>query len=86
MLNTTGSLIGAKISGFLDSATYVTGISGSCWALGVIYSGVSGSVDPFSAGQHLKNRIKLSYIDIATLEALTTPPTNEVDLFLLPGS
>jgi len=78
MLNTIGSLAGARSTGLLDCVTYAAGISGSCWSLGLLYSGVAGSHDPFDAGQHAKDRIQLSYLDTATLEALITPPTNKV--------
>ncbi|KAF8580443.1 FabD/lysophospholipase-like protein [Ramaria rubella] len=82
MLNTIGSLSGAQGTGLLDCVTYTAGISGSCWSLGLIHSGVAGSHDPLAAGQYAKERIQLSYLDTATLEALITPPTNK---YLLSG-
>ncbi|GJJ06102.1 hypothetical protein Clacol_000291 [Clathrus columnatus] len=82
MLNTIGSLSACNSTRLLDCVTYTAGISGSCWALGTIYSGVAGSTNPVDAGQHVKDRIKLSYLDMATLEALVTPPTNK---YLLSG-
>lgn len=78
MLNTIGSLSACEFTGLLNCITYTAGISGSCWALGTIYSGVAGSNHPVDAGQHVKERISLSYLDMATLEALVTPPTNKV--------
>lgn len=78
MLNTIGSLAACESAGLLSCITYTAGISGSCWALGTIYSGVAGSSNPADAGQHVKERISLSYLDMATLEALITPPTNKV--------
>ena len=96
MINTTGSLIGAKESGLLDCVTYISGISGmpalilvstslsltppegSCWALGALYSGVSGSYEPVDSAEHLIQRIQTSYVDASTLDLLTTPPTNKV--------
>lgn len=51
---------------------------GSCWALGVMYSGVAGSVQPRPTAQHLKDRIQVSYLDMETLDALVRPPTNKV--------
>ena len=95
MINTTGSLIGAKESGLLDCVTYISGISGmqalvlvsislsdsaegSCWALGALYSGVSGSYEPGDSAEHLIQRIQTSYVDASTLDLLTTPPTNKV--------
>ena len=96
MLNTVGSLCGAKATGILDCVTYTAGVSGkatgtgtmtnadslsplgSCWALGVIHSGVSGSHLPHDAARHLKDRIQISYLDMETLDALINPPTNKV--------
>ena len=78
MLNTLGSLSGAKQAGLFDCVAYTAGISGSCWSLGILYSGVAGSNNPLDAAEHAKDRIKLSYVDTATLEALVTPPTNKV--------
>ncbi|KAI0078788.1 FabD/lysophospholipase-like protein [Panus rudis PR-1116 ss-1] len=82
MLNTVGSLIGAQSSGLLPCLTYAAGVSGSCWALSVLYSGVAGSIDPKSTAEHLKGRIETSYLDTATLDLLTNPPTNK---YLLSG-
>ncbi|KAH8099985.1 FabD/lysophospholipase-like protein [Cristinia sonorae] len=81
MLNTVGSLIGAQATGVLPCTSYVAGVSGHCWALAVMYPGVAG-YSPRDVGQHLKERIDTSYLDMVTLEALTTPPTNK---FLLAG-
>lgn len=82
MLNTTGSLIGAQRSGILPCVTYTAGVSGSCWALSVLYSGVAGSHDARDAAEHIKSRLQTSYLDTVTLDALTTPPTNK---YLLSG-
>lgn len=57
--------------------------SGSCWALAVLYSGLSGSPpDPKAAGEHIKQRINKSYLDSSVLDVLTTPPLNKVCVFL----
>ncbi|KAI0635382.1 FabD/lysophospholipase-like protein [Trametes polyzona] len=77
MLNTLGSLAAAKSSGILDCTTYTAGVSGSCWALGILYSGVAGSHAPEDAAAHAKDRIRVSYLDMDTLDALVTPPTNK---------
>ncbi|OBZ72357.1 Cytosolic phospholipase A2 [Grifola frondosa] len=82
MLNTLGSLSAADSMGLLDCITYTAGVSGSCWALGVLYSGVAGSHAPNDAAQFIKDRIQTSYLDTATLDALITPPTNK---YLLSG-
>lgn len=95
MLNTAGSLCGAKTTGILDCVTYTAGVSGnilccqlvvaganlgtgSCWALGIMHSGVAGSSQPSDAAQHLKDRIQTSYLDMDTLDALVKSPTNKV--------
>ncbi|KAH8119590.1 acyl transferase/acyl hydrolase/lysophospholipase [Phellopilus nigrolimitatus] len=82
MVNTTGSLVGAKKSGIFDCTTYMAGISGSCWALGVLYSGVAGTTEPKAAAEHITERIRTSYVDMSTLDMLTNPPTNK---YLLSG-
>jgi cytosolic phospholipase A2 len=82
MLNTIGSLSGAQEAGILGCITYIAGVSGSCWSLGVIYSGVAGSCNPLDAGRHVKDRIQFGYLDKRTLEALIVPPTNKVFLLL----
>ena len=51
---------------------------GSCWALGVLYSGVAGSHVPKDAALHAQDRIAISYLDLDTLDAMITPPTNKV--------
>ncbi|THG96596.1 hypothetical protein EW026_g5257, partial [Hermanssonia centrifuga] len=82
MLNTIGSLIGAESAGILSCVSYTAGVSGSCWALGVLHSGVAGLFQPKDAAAHLKDRIQLSYLDRSTLDALVTPPTHK---YLLSG-
>lgn len=61
------------------------GLVGSCWALGILYSGVAGSHVPGDAAAHAKQRIQTSYLDMETLDALVTPPTNKVCVALISG-
>ncbi|KAI5116571.1 hypothetical protein M0805_006728 [Coniferiporia weirii] len=82
MTNTVGSLIGAKKSGVLDCITYMAGISGSCWALGVLYSGVAGTTAPEAVAEHINERIRISYVDVSVLDMLIRHPTNR---YLLSG-
>ncbi|KDQ21728.1 hypothetical protein BOTBODRAFT_168945 [Botryobasidium botryosum FD-172 SS1] len=82
MCNTAGALKGAKSNGLLDCTTYIAGISGSCWALGVMYSGVAGSPSPDNVIEHIKQRVAVPYLDMSTLDMLITPPTNK---YLLSG-
>ncbi|CDO78125.1 hypothetical protein BN946_scf184725.g4 [Trametes cinnabarina] len=63
MMNTLGSLSAARTHGILDCVTYT--------------AGVSGSHLPEQAAAHAKERIKTSYLDMETLDALVTPPTNK---------
>ncbi len=56
---------------------------GSCWALSVMYSGVAGSVLPEDVADYLEDRIQVSYLDMSTLDALVTPPTNKVRALLI---
>ncbi len=80
MTNTIGSLVGARESGILDCTTYVAGISGSCWALGVLYAGVAGHRSPMpeSAAEHIKSRISTNFLDSSTFDLLTKSPTHKV--------
>jgi len=83
MCNTAGSLLAAQNSGLLDVTTYLAGISGSCWAIATLYSGVVGDVPPIERLiEHLTSRIQKSYFDMETLDLVTTPPTNK---YLLGG-
>lgn len=56
--------------------------AGSCWALGTLYSGVSGSFQPVDVASHLLDRITTSYLDTETLDALITSPTNKVRIVI----
>ncbi|KAI0784211.1 FabD/lysophospholipase-like protein [Abortiporus biennis] len=82
MLNTIGSLIGAESCGLFPCLTYTAGVSGSCWALSVLYTGVAGSHRAQDAAKHIVDRIKTSYLDVETLDEMVTPPTNK---YLLSG-
>ncbi|QRV94152.1 phospholipase [Ceratobasidium sp. AG-Ba] len=82
MVNTFGALKGAQETGILDCTSYVAGISGSCWALGILYSGIVGGPSPQDARSHLVSRIQTPYLDTSTLDMLVTPPTNK---YLLSG-
>ncbi|EJU04124.1 FabD/lysophospholipase-like protein [Dacryopinax primogenitus] len=83
MFNTVGSLLAAQNSGLLDVTTYLAGISGSCWAITTLYSGVVGDAPPIERlAQHLSMRVQKSYFDMETLDLMTTPPTNK---YLLSG-
>ncbi|KIM27647.1 hypothetical protein M408DRAFT_329861 [Serendipita vermifera MAFF 305830] len=91
MTNTTGSLVGAKETGLLDCVAYMAGISGSCWALGVLYSGIPNRAkdggplkipDPEVAAEHIKDRISKTFFDTYTIDLLTKKPTNK---YLLSG-
>jgi len=86
MTNTTGSLVGAKETGLLDCISYIAGISGSCWALGVLYSGIpnhSPLPNPQLAAEHIKDRISKTFFDTLTLDMLTINPTSKVSVFRL---
>ncbi|KAF8608820.1 FabD/lysophospholipase-like protein [Ceratobasidium sp. AG-I] len=82
MVNTSGALKGAQETGILDCTSYIAGISGDCWALGIMYSGVAGSPSPSQVHQHLISRIQIPYLDMSTMDLLITPPTNK---YLLSG-
>jgi len=83
MTNTTGSLVGAKETGLLDCISYMAGISGSCWALGVLYSGMPTRFalpEPKLVAEHIKDRISKTFFDTVTLDLLTKSPTNKVSI------
>ncbi|KAG8936963.1 hypothetical protein FRC02_009100 [Tulasnella sp. 418] len=82
MCNTAGALVAAERSGILDCTTYMAGISGSCWSMGALYSGVSGSYSPTKVAEHLRKRASIPYIDSAVLDLLVNSPTNK---YLLSG-
>ena len=70
---------GNKHSRFIYSfSSPIRFFAGSCWALGTMYSGVAGSFSPSDAADHLQDRIQKSYLEMDTLDALVTPPTNKV--------
>lgn len=48
-----------------------------------MYSGVAGSVLPEDVADYLEDRIQVSYLDMSTLDALVTPPTNKVRALLI---
>ncbi|GAA96806.1 uncharacterized protein L969DRAFT_253030 [Mixia osmundae IAM 14324] len=81
MVNTIGSLRGAKASGILDCTTYLAGISGSCWALTLYYSLGKGDIEHLIS--HVRSRITTSFFDKTTFDLLTNPPTNS---YLLSGA
>lgn len=60
-------------------STELTFYKGSCWALGALYSGVSGTYDPEICAEHLIRQIQTSYVDMSILDLLTNPPTNKVE-------
>lgn len=70
--------VSGKYRSYTTGESAVMRFSGSCWALGVLHSGVAGSLDPYTVSQHIRQRIRVSYLDRSTLDALVTPPTNKV--------
>lgn len=46
-----------------------------------MHSGIAGSFSPHDTAAHLKDRIQTSYLDMDTLDALVTPPTNKVRVY-----
>ncbi|EUC64323.1 phospholipase A2 [Rhizoctonia solani AG-3 Rhs1AP] len=82
MVNTTGALKGAQDTGIFDCISYIAGISGSCWALAMMYSGVTGSPSPSEAQKHMRSRIQTPYLDISNFDIIISPPFNK---YLLSG-
>ncbi|CAE6517944.1 unnamed protein product [Rhizoctonia solani] len=82
MVNTSGALKGAQDTGILGCTSYISGISGSCWALAMMYSGVAGSPSPNEVQEHIRSRIQTPYLDISNFDIIITPPFNK---YLLSG-
>ncbi|KAF8757315.1 Lysophospholipase catalytic domain [Rhizoctonia solani] len=82
MVNTSGALKGAEDTGILNCTSYISGISGSCWALAMMYSGVVGSPSPSEVLKHLRSRIQVPYLDMRNFDIIITPPFNK---YLLGG-
>lgn len=76
MTSTTGCLLGAHRSGILDVISYISGISGSCWALSSWYSVTAG--DLHRLRNHIKSRITTPFLDLGNFALFTDPPTNKV--------
>lgn len=60
MINTTATLQAAKESGLLDTVTYMSAVSGSCWALNTLYSVGGGDLD--WTLRHLRERVKEPFL------------------------
>lgn len=60
MINTTASLAAAKESGLFDIVTYMSAVSGSCWALNTLYSVGGGDLD--WTLRHLRERVKEPFL------------------------
>ncbi|KAK3294858.1 acyl transferase/acyl hydrolase/lysophospholipase [Chaetomium fimeti] len=73
----TGSFLATAEDGLFDCATYVSGVSGSCWLQSLYYSSVTGA-NFHNAIDHLKARLgtHIAYPPVA-FAALTTSPTNK---------
>ncbi|KAK4126211.1 FabD/lysophospholipase-like protein [Parathielavia appendiculata] len=78
----TGSFLATTEDGLFDCATYVSGVSGSCWLQSLYYSSVTGTSFE-KAIDHLKERLgtHIAYPPVA-FNALTSSPTNK---YLLSG-
>ncbi|EGS21390.1 uncharacterized protein CTHT_0032470 [Thermochaetoides thermophila DSM 1495] len=78
----TGYFSAASEDGLFDCATYVSGVSGSCWLQSLYYSSVTGG-SFLKAIDHLKTRLgtHIAYPPVA-FNALTSSPTNK---YLLSG-
>ncbi|GAA5853889.1 hypothetical protein JCM8547_007486 [Rhodosporidiobolus lusitaniae] len=68
MLNTIGSLGAAKEEGLWDCVSLISGVSGSCWALNVLYSIGGGQID--WTIQHLRERVKEPFLQPETITTL----------------
>jgi phospholipase A2 len=78
----TGSFLATAEDGLFDCATYISGVSGSCWLQSLYYSSVTGASFE-NAIDHLKARLgtHIAYPPVA-FASLTSSPTNK---YLLSG-
>ncbi|KAL2120762.1 hypothetical protein VTJ04DRAFT_4789 [Mycothermus thermophilus] len=78
----TGSFMASAEDGLFDCATYISGVSGSCWLQSLLYSSVTRA-DFRTVIDHLKTRLDthIAYPPVA-FDSLTTAPTNK---YLLSG-
>ncbi|KAK4155809.1 acyl transferase/acyl hydrolase/lysophospholipase [Chaetomidium leptoderma] len=73
----TGSFMATAEDGLFDCATYVSGVSGSCWLQSLYYSSVTGAKFQ-NAIDHLKARLgtHIAYPPVA-FSSLASSPTNK---------
>lgn len=82
MVNTLGAISGAQETGIWDVVTYASAVSGSCWALSMLYGIGEGSVE--KTIEHVKRRIQVPFLDPTSLELMTSESTSEVSSTRLP--
>ncbi|GAA5985264.1 hypothetical protein JCM10908_002592 [Rhodotorula pacifica] len=83
MLNTTASLLAAKGSGLFDLITYISAVSGSCWALNTLYSIGGGDLD--WTMKHLRQRVKKPFLAPETFVNLFSIDDKASQLMLSAG-
>lgn len=76
MVSTLGSISAAKETGLWDLISFVSAVSGSCWALNTMYSVGEGDID--KTIKHVRERITTPFLDPSTVELLTNQPTSQV--------
>lgn len=75
LVNTLGSCAGAKAAGVWDVVSYISGVSGSCWAVNLLYS--IGEADLETTIQHVKTSITTPFLDPSAVDLLTAKDTRE---------
>ncbi|KAM0748096.1 FabD/lysophospholipase-like protein [Meredithblackwellia eburnea MCA 4105] len=75
MVNTLGSIEAAKETGVWDLVSFVSAVSGSCWAVNLLYSVGEGDVE--NTLEHVKKRIVTPFLDPSTIDLLTKDETRE---------
>lgn len=82
MIAGCGSYLSAKEAGLFDCATYMAGVSGSCWLQTLYYSSISNQKHQ-KIINHLTHRLSTHIASpLEALKLLTSAPTNK---FLLSG-
>lgn len=81
MVATTGYLAAAKEAGLFDVTTYMSGVSGSSWAMMQYFALADRSFEKLI--QHFKDRLSISFMDIGTLIDQLQKPN--LDKYILSG-
>lgn len=81
MVSCMGAVGAAEEMGLWDTVSFVSGVSGSCWALSTLYSVGEGEIE--KTLRHVKGAVGTPFLDPSSLERLVKGPTHE---YLMEGA